>query len=157
MLIFIYWKFDAFFFGCQDSRIYRSLGSSSFVKIFFFISTLRLIGFPFSLGFFSKDLILSELSFSNISLFSFIFFLRCCVTISYSMRIIYLSFFNFSKSFSFFFFKEEVLFFLPVMGIYLLGVYSGNFFSYYFFSISFFSLLDLLIGLILIFFFFFLF
>ncbi len=44
--------------GGQDCRIFGSLGGSYFSKIVFIVRSLRMCGFPFLLGFYSKDSIL---------------------------------------------------------------------------------------------------
>jgi len=58
----------------QDSRNFGSLGSSYVFKLFFVVRGLSLIGFPFSLGFYSKDTILGSLLFDFSSFTSLIFF-----------------------------------------------------------------------------------
>jgi len=85
-----------FFFGDQDSRNFGSLGLSFFSKLYFTIRVLRLAGFPFSLGFYSKDSVLSLVSYSRVGGFSFLFFVGCCFTVSYRVRLVYMAFFRFS-------------------------------------------------------------
>ena len=59
------------------------------------ISNLRLIGFPFIAGFFSKDLIIEIVLFNKINLFIFLSLLvSTAITLFYSSRIIFLLFYS---------------------------------------------------------------
>ena len=136
--------------GDQDSRSFGSLGTSFFSKLFFTTSCISLIGFPFSLGFYSKDFILGSFfsSFSNLLLLLFIF--SCIFTVAYRLRLIYIRFLNFSSFYFSFSFSEEIFFFVPVLFLYFFCVFLGNFFFFYFFPFLFFSLLECFVGLLII-------
>jgi NADH-ubiquinone oxidoreductase chain 5 len=58
------------------------------------VANLALCGFPFLAGFYSKDLILETVLVRDINLFSlFLFFFSTGLTVSYSFRLLYYSFF----------------------------------------------------------------
>jgi NADH-ubiquinone oxidoreductase chain 5 len=58
------------------------------------VANLALCGFPFLAGFYSKDLILETVLIRDINLFSlFLFFFSTGLTVSYSFRLLYYSFF----------------------------------------------------------------
>ena len=81
----------------QDSRLLRL--NSEYLSISVLFSLLRIIGFYFFNGFFSKDLIIFlVLSFSrkNILFFSLIFF-GFCLTVAYSLRF-FVSLFSYFKN-----------------------------------------------------------
>lgn len=79
--------------GGQDSRFYGSFFYSS-VKMFFLVSCLSLCGFPFVVGFYSKDYILGSLGFYSSLVVFFCFFVGCLLTVSYSFRFLYEGFFR---------------------------------------------------------------
>jgi NADH:ubiquinone oxidoreductase subunit 5 (subunit L)/multisubunit Na+/H+ antiporter MnhA subunit len=78
--------------GGQDSRFFgNSYGGVR--KMCFYTSSLRLVGFPFAVGFFSKDIILLTGSFLDLNCFCvFVFFVGCFFTVFYSLRLIYYGF-----------------------------------------------------------------
>lgn len=136
--------------GGQDSRHFGSLGVSFFSKIIFFLSTLSLMGFPFSLGFYSKDRILGALLFDFSSFTSFLFVLGCCFTVAYSLRLVYMGFIlypSFDVSTEFF---DDWFFYSPLIFLYFSCVSLGNFFFYYFTFPVIFSFIDLRVGLLII-------
>jgi len=55
----------------QDSRFYGNFQRSFYSKVFFISSCIRLIGLPFTLGFFSKDTILRKIASLNRNSFFF--------------------------------------------------------------------------------------
>src|SRR5439155_731840 len=66
-----------------------------FIGIFFGISRVCLIGFPFTCGFYSKDLILEGGLFSEYFYFSYILFLLSCIlTVIYRLRLFNLGYLN---------------------------------------------------------------
>ena len=78
----------------QDSR-YLSLGSLYTPNSFFLIviSFLNLLGIPSLRGFFSKDLILEAIAYSNVSLFlEFFLYINVFFTYYYTYKLFYLSF-----------------------------------------------------------------
>lgn len=88
-----------YLFGGQDSRNFGSLGSSFFSKTVFFLSCLSLMGFPFSVGFYSKDTILGSIGHVGGGLCYFLFVFSCCFTVAYSIRLIFIGFFLFPSFF----------------------------------------------------------
>nr|YP_010554666.1 NADH dehydrogenase subunit 5 [Ceratopsyche gautamittra]UYO79299.1 NADH dehydrogenase subunit 5 [Ceratopsyche gautamittra] len=77
----------------QDIRYMGSLGYyMPLVSINFNISNLALCGIPFMAGFYSKDLILEMVLFSNMNmLIFFFFFFSTGLTVSYTVRLLYFS------------------------------------------------------------------
>jgi hypothetical protein len=69
---------------------------------------------------------------------------------AYSLRLIYIAFFNFPSFLLDNIFKEEKNFFIPLFFLYFFCTFSGNFFFYYFFPCLSFSFLDFFIGVIII-------
>jgi len=136
--------------GDQDSRAFGSLGSSFFSKLLFVISSLSLIGFPFSLGFYSKDTILGSLLFDFSSITSFLFILGCCFTVAYRLRLIYIGFLNFPSFRGSFLFSEDKYFYLPIIFLYSMCIFLGNFFFFYFLPPLVFSFLDFCLGIFII-------
>lgn len=165
LLSFLHMVFHAFFksslflstgnlihylLGGQDSRHFGSLGVSFFSKIIFFLSTLSLIGFPFSLGFYSKDRILGSLLFDFSSFTSFFFILGCCFTVAYSLRLVYIGFLLYPSFDVSSYFNDDWFFYFPMVFLYLSCVFLGNFFFYYFTPPVVLSFLDFIIGLLII-------
>jgi len=79
--------------GRQDSRNF-GFYFGGFGKLCFFSSCVRLVGLPFAVGFFSKDLIILLISMNNLNNYRMILFLfGCILTVFYSLRLIYYGFF----------------------------------------------------------------
>lgn len=78
--------------GGQDSRGFGySFGGTA--KLCFFSRGVRLVGFPFSVGFLSKDTILLTGSFLFLNVISlFLFFTGCLFTVFYTVRLVYYGF-----------------------------------------------------------------
>lgn len=136
--------------GDQDSRDFGSFGFSFSSKLIFSLSCLRLIGFPFSLGFYSKDTIIGDILFSSFSLLSFFFFIGCCFTVAYSLRLIYIGFISFPSFFVSRNYLEDSFFFFTILLLYTPCVFLGNFFFNNFLPPVIFSFLDFFIGLLII-------
>lgn len=137
--------------GDQDSRDFGSFGFSFSSKFIFSMSCLRLIGFPFSLGFYSKDSIIGDMLFSSFSLYSLFFFLGCCFTVAYRFRLIFIGFINFPSFYVTNGFLEDGFFFISILFLYLPCAFLGNFFFFYFCPPVCFSFIDFFLGLIIIF------
>ena len=112
----------------QDSRLYGNSNFSFFSKLFFISRCINLIGFPFCLGFFSKDTILSVISSNFYNLNYIIFLISCCLTIIYSFRILSIRFLKSTNTLTIIKIKEEIKFFLPIRVLLLLRMLIGNFF-----------------------------
>jgi NADH:ubiquinone oxidoreductase subunit 5 (subunit L)/multisubunit Na+/H+ antiporter MnhA subunit len=79
-------------FGNQDSRIF-GYSFGGVVKLCFFSRAVRLVGFPFSVGFFSKDTIILTGSFLFLNKIRvLLFFFGCIFTVFYTGRLIYYGF-----------------------------------------------------------------
>jgi len=101
-------------FGMQDGRLIRIkfFGRGLFILIILF-SCFNLSGFPLTIGFLSKDLLLESFMGGEIRIFYILFFiLFCCFTVCYSFKLFF-SVLSFIKiGFSFFsleFFKNGKL------------------------------------------------
>nr|AKN78904.1 NADH dehydrogenase subunit 5 [Chromatomyia horticola] len=77
----------------QDIRLMGGLSIfMPYTSSCFNVANLALCGMPFLAGFYSKDLILEMVSFSNINLFSFfLYFFSTGLTVCYSFRLVYYS------------------------------------------------------------------
>jgi len=76
-------------FGIQDSRFF---GGYCLVRptvgSYFCLRSLRLMGFPFLAGFYSKDMILESMMRRGESLFiQFVLIFSCVLTVVYSLRV----------------------------------------------------------------------
>lgn len=138
--------------GEQDSRSFGCLSDSFFSKIFFNCRCFSLIGLPFTLGFYRKDIILGFSGFHLFSIFFILFFFSCCLTVSYRMRLIFIRSFSFSSFSSSFSFSEDKKFFLSVLLLFLFCTFFGNSIIYYFLPVVYFSFFDLFVGLMILFF-----
>jgi len=118
--------------GAQDYRLFGSMGSSFFSKIVYCVSCLSLMGFPFSLGFYSKDLILCSYFSSYFSFFFLLFFFGCSFSVAYSFRLIYMGFFFYPSFLSSLNFKEDKIFVFSVLMLYFYCVFIGNFYFFFF-------------------------
>ena len=78
--------------GGQDSRFFGNrFGGVS--KVCFYTSSISLVGFPFAVGFFSKDIILLTGSFLTMNVFCvFMFFVGCLFTVFYRIRLVFYGF-----------------------------------------------------------------
>jgi len=74
--------------GSQDSRLYGGGGYFFTSFLFFLCSCLCLAGFPFLLGFYSKDFIISSSSFLEGLVIYYLFLGGCLFTVIYSFRLI---------------------------------------------------------------------
>lgn len=136
--------------GFQDSRFFGSLRLSYFSKLFFLTSCFSLIGFPFFLGFYSKDSILGFFYFINFRVIGFMFFVGCCFTVSYRIRLIILRFSKKYSSHGRIVLKEEKFYIFSLIFIFFICVFFGNFFYLCFFEVCFYSFLDCFLGIFVI-------
>jgi len=74
--------------GMQDSRFYGGNPFSYFSFVYFFSRCFCLGGFPFFVGFYSKDFIINSVSFVDGGIIYYIFLLGCIFTVSYSTRLL---------------------------------------------------------------------
>ena len=136
--------------GGQDTRNFGSFGASTFSKVFFVTRALRLIGFPFSLGFYSKDALLGMgiIDFSRI--FGVVFLLSCVLTVSYRVRVIKMSFIGSPKFIPSLGFMDEIYYFLPLVLLYCFCCFSGNFYFSCFVPVVTYTFTELCIGVLII-------
>lgn len=83
----------------QDLRQFGNLGTKHPITISaIIVSNLRLVGFPFLAGFYSKDLIIEIVMFNSINLVIFIIIVVATIlTLLYTLRFIFFTFFNSSN------------------------------------------------------------
>nr|YP_010554640.1 NADH dehydrogenase subunit 5 [Ceratopsyche cerva]UYO79273.1 NADH dehydrogenase subunit 5 [Ceratopsyche cerva] len=113
----------------QDVRFMGSLGYfMPLVSINFNISNLALCGVPFMAGFYSKDLILEMLLFSNFNMIIFFFFFFSTgLTVSYTVRLLYFSMMGeikFNKIFSFM--DKDLIMIKSMLILLLMSIFSGS-------------------------------
>nr|QDH82217.1 NADH dehydrogenase subunit 5 [Parapolybia varia] len=89
-------------FNNQDIRFMGSLiNYYPFVSMIFFVSSLSLCGFPFFSGYYSKDLIMEVLLMSKMNYLSLMLLLLSTMfTVSYSIRLLILVYFNYNNKFN---------------------------------------------------------
>jgi len=137
--------------GRQDSRLYGRI--SSFTSFTYFsISCFCLAGFPFFIGFYSKELIISSIS-SNVGIFIYYVFVSSCLfTIMYSLRIFLIGYIMYFKYSSYYFIAEGLFFVFSVFFIFLKCWVLGGLFYWFFLlgNIFFFSFYDVLVGIFII-------
>nr|YP_010708603.1 NADH dehydrogenase subunit 5 [Silvatares holzenthali]WCR50263.1 NADH dehydrogenase subunit 5 [Silvatares holzenthali] len=113
------------FFNNQDIRKLGSIMKfMPLVSAYFNISNLALCGVPFLAGFYSKDLILENVLISQVSILSlFMCYFATGLTVSYSFRVLYWSFFSNLSGNNIFGYNDEdkimnkSMFFLTLMSI----------------------------------------
>lgn len=79
-------------FGNQDCRLMgmRFINGRVFV-LFLFFSCLNLGGFPLTVGFLSKDVLLESIVLMGVNIFYLCFFiLFCCLTVVYSLKLFFI-------------------------------------------------------------------
>uniref|UniRef100_UPI00315DEB27 NADH dehydrogenase subunit 5 n=1 Tax=Allonothrus sinicus TaxID=3138099 RepID=UPI00315DEB27 len=138
--------------GGQDSRIYGGFTFGGGSLLYFFVSCLSLAGFPFVIGFYSKDQILSSVSAYEGGFYFFVFVFGCFLTVFYSVRLFVSGFMGFCKSSSHVVFSEDWSFFFPVYFLFLLCTFGGGWLSWFFVSDMsvFFRGVDFFLGLFVI-------
>jgi len=97
--------------GGQDSRFYGGSLFSYSSFLYFLVSCFCLAGFPFFIGFYSKESIIGKSSFVRGVLFYYIFIAACFFTVFYRVRLVWLSYSSFFKSFIYFSSLERYIFF----------------------------------------------
>jgi len=137
--------------GLQDSRFYGASVFSFSSVLFFLVSCFCLGGFPFFLGFYSKDFIISSVSYGQGYLFYFLFLVGCLFTVSYRFRLMfraYLLMYNYNFYISF---MERLEFFLSVMFLFFKCWVLGGFIYWAFLShiMFFFTFFDLFVGIVI--------
>lgn len=104
--------------GLQDSRFYGGMNFSFGSFVYFVVRCFCLAGFPFFIGFYSKDFIISSSSFFRGVFFYYFFVLGCLFTVAYSFRLVCEGFVFTFGGFTLLSFKESLYFFIPVISIF---------------------------------------
>nr|YP_010585933.1 NADH dehydrogenase subunit 5 [Maesaipsyche stengeli]UZZ43656.1 NADH dehydrogenase subunit 5 [Maesaipsyche stengeli] len=131
--------FKAMLFMCAGLMIHsfnnnqdiRLMGNTSkfmpLVSINFNVSNLALCGMPFLTGFYSKDMILEMVLSMNLNLLIFFFFFFSTgLTVSYSVRLMYFSLFNFINNKSLFIYDDNDYVMINSKFILLIGSVIGG-------------------------------
>lgn len=138
--------------GGQDSRFYGGFGTSSVSLVYFMVRCLALAGFPFVVGFYSKDSVISYFSGSLGGLCFALFLLGCIFTVGYRFRLVYSGFYSVAKACPQIISSESLYFSVPVFVLFCVCVFGGGLMGWFFLSgVSvFFRGPDLFWGLLLI-------
>nr|YP_011002222.1 NADH dehydrogenase subunit 5 [Picromerus viridipunctatus]WPO01483.1 NADH dehydrogenase subunit 5 [Picromerus viridipunctatus] len=136
----------------NDSQDIRHMGylvnCLPFTCSCFCISNLSLCGFPFLSGFYSKDLVLEQLSYSFTNLYIFVmFYLSVGLTICYSLRLIYFCMSGFNGFMSNFYSNEDKVMMQSLIFLTLLSVLGGAILSWIIFPYPLFLCLPLYLKL----------
>jgi len=117
--------------GGQDSRFFGySFGGIR--KLCFYTRSISLVGFPFAVGFFSKDVILLTGSFLRMNMFClFMFFLGCLFTVFYRLRLVFYGFLYESFSSPLQLRRETYVFRFSISLLWLWAALSGYLFSWF--------------------------
>jgi NADH-ubiquinone oxidoreductase chain 5 len=139
--------------GGQDSRFLSGRFSNGMRFLFIAVRSLCLMGFPFFLGFFRKDLVLVILRYGwgGISILAFWF--GCLFTITYRIRFVYVCYFYFYSNIRMINTKSSLRYLLPSIFLLLVCILYGNFFIW-FYCLEFMRFLrggDYILGLVIIF------
>ena len=141
------------FAGKQDIRFYGGDVFSYGSFLYFVVSCFCLSGFPFLVGFYSKDAIIVSRSFYGGEFFYFVFLVGCLFTVGYRFRLVKEGFVGFYKSFSYLTKGESLIFFFFVCLLFFVGWLTGGVFYWLFVveSVGFFIFFDLMVGVFIIF------
>ncbi len=139
--------------GGQDSRFYGGFLGSYVAFLYFIVRCLCLSGFPFFIGFYSKDCIILSSRHSSGVFFYVLFLVRCGFTVCYRVRLVYLAYSSIFNSFSFLSLTESNIFIFPVSLLFFCGWLSGGLFYWIFLAGTriCLCLFDLLVGVVLLF------
>lgn len=105
--------------GLQDSRFYGNLSSSYMSFVYFVVSCFCLAGFPFFIGFYSKDSIILSLNGGKGGILFILFICACFFTVVYSLRLIKMAYYGNYKYTTFLRFFEDSRFFVVVSLLFL--------------------------------------
>lgn len=129
--------------GGQDSRYLSGSFSRGWRFLFVLIRSVSLIGFPFTLGFFSKDLIMSFYCFFLGGSLLLVFMLGCAFTVAYRIRFINICFIEYYMGVRMLKLRYKREFVLPSLILIFFCVFSGRSFfwvisidSFYFFRLT---------------------
>nr|YP_009654752.1 NADH dehydrogenase subunit 5 [Caystrus obscurus]QCI09306.1 NADH dehydrogenase subunit 5 [Caystrus obscurus] len=93
----------------------------------FCISNLSLCGFPFLSGFYSKDMILENMTYNYYNFYLYLlFFMSIGLTVSYSLRLIYYCFSGSSGLFTMLNYSEDAVILYSLIMLTFFSVFSGS-------------------------------
>lgn len=165
LISFFHMVFHAFFKSClflatgnlihslrgdQDSRNFGSIGFSPFSSVYFSLRVIRLAGFPFSLGFYSKDVIIGLFSGQRGNWITTLFLAGCCFTVAYRCKLVMIRFSGKPSLRRQVQPLEEPYYLSPLLVIYTFCVFVGNFFFFDYIPPVLFSFFDFRLGIIVI-------
>lgn len=112
----------------QDSRFIGSIWvNSPIIIVFFIISSLRLCGFPFISGFYSKDLILEIFIMNSLGVFIFfLIILSTFMTFIYSIRLFYLIRINKSIYKNIISYSDRLYLYYPISILFIFSIIGGT-------------------------------
>nr|AII02451.1 NADH dehydrogenase subunit 5 [Apatelopteryx phenax] len=124
----------------NDTQDIRFMGGISYyiplTSLCFNISNLALCGIPFLAGFYSKDMVLEMVSFSNLNLLVFfLYYISTGLTIFYTLRLIFYLMINDYNLISIFnLYDEDYIMLKSMFTLLFMSVISGSFLSWMIFS-----------------------
>jgi NADH:ubiquinone oxidoreductase subunit 5 (subunit L)/multisubunit Na+/H+ antiporter MnhA subunit len=138
--------------GVQDSRLYGNSFFSYSSLIFFITRCLSLSGFPFFIGFYSKDQIIRSNSLYSGLFYYYLFLIGCIFTVIYRIRLVNEAYLKSYKYFNIIKQEESKYFFVPVILLFFkCWLIGGIFYWFFLIRINFFILfLDLFVGIFLL-------
>jgi NADH-ubiquinone oxidoreductase chain 5 len=139
--------------GTQDSRFYGGFASSSVSYVYFLVRCFSLGGFPFLIGFYSKDTIISYFSGEVGGLAALVLMFGCVVTVAYRVRLVLTGFVSVYKGGPTLSLFESAHFVFPVFFLFVVCVFGGSLFRWLFLSGAglFLRGVDLLFGVVFVF------
>lgn len=139
--------------GGQDSRLYGGFVNNYSSFLYFSVSCFCLSGFPFFIGFYSKDFIIAGCGIKSGIILYIIFLVGCSFTVCYRLRLVCMGYVHLFSSFSFMSSLEDIFFIFPVSFLFFVGWVRGGVF-YWMFLVGrrvFLNFFDLLVGIVLLF------
>jgi len=139
--------------GGQDFRFSGGVNFFGVTYVFVLVSCLCLMGFPFLLGFYSKDTIIGSFSLISGVLFYILFLVGCVLTVLYSGRFVMFIFPSVFMRSAVSNNKESVVFFLSSSILSFFCCFRGVFYFWFFLSdcFIFFRLFDYVVGFLIFF------
>nr|QXF29233.1 NADH dehydrogenase subunit 5 [Pentatoma rufipes] len=136
----------------NDSQDIRHMGylinCIPFTCSCFFISNLSLCGFPFLSGFYSKDMVLEQLSINYYNLYIYVlFYLSIGLTVCYSLRLIYYCFTGSNNLMSASNYFEDPVMLMSLILMTILSVISGSILMWLVFPYPYFMCFSLILKL----------
>nr|YP_009643448.1 NADH dehydrogenase subunit 5 [Melamphaus faber]APO08877.1 NADH dehydrogenase subunit 5 [Melamphaus faber] len=100
----------------------------------FCVANLSLCGFPFLSGFYSKDLCIEFINMNYFnSLIYYLFILSVCLTVFYTLRLLYFVIYGYLGILSVCLYEEDSIMLFSMIFLILMGLFSGVFLSWFIF------------------------